>query len=265
MNKLLACLLAIAALTGTTAGARAAPANDAFANATEIGAAPFTDSLNTLTATTEPDDPSCSGNGASVWYTYTPAANRSIEVDTFGSSYDTTLSAYVMVGTSLEQVACNDDASGLQSRIQFNATKNTTYYFMVASLGGGEGGDLRLSFKTAAPILPLTVDVRIDPTATYVRRTGVYTFTGLIRCSAPAALYLRGEWLNKVGRLKIRNDFYSSTESCGRRTRWTAVVAPGTFVASPKLFVSVQVEGQDPLQGGTVTDNATRVVTVVAR
>ena len=70
------------------------PANDEFAAAEVIVKSPFATFTSTLEATTAPDDPSCFGNDASVWYAYTPPVSTMITADTFGSDYDTTLSVY---------------------------------------------------------------------------------------------------------------------------------------------------------------------------
>ncbi|MGH3041034.1 MAG: hypothetical protein ACRDNG_04730 [Gaiellaceae bacterium] len=70
------------------------PANDELASAEAVSALPFSATSSTLEATTAPDDPSCWGNSASVWYAYTPLVSPRIVADTFGSDYDTTLSAY---------------------------------------------------------------------------------------------------------------------------------------------------------------------------
>src|SRR5882724_9172156 len=67
--------MGVALLLFCTTVAGAAPANDEIANATVITALPFTDGplTTTTTATTAPDDPSCAGNGHTVWYVVTPA------------------------------------------------------------------------------------------------------------------------------------------------------------------------------------------------
>jgi hypothetical protein len=114
------------------------PANDELANAEVAGSLPFTATTSTLEATTAPDDLTCGGNIASVWFAYTPPISTTLAADTFGSDYDTTLSAYTGALGSLTQLACNDDAgSGLQSQIVFPVVAGQTYYFMAAGLSGG--------------------------------------------------------------------------------------------------------------------------------
>ena len=99
-------LIAVAPLLLSAAVAQAAPANDDIASATVIRKLPFADGpLDTTEATTAPDDPDCVGNGPTVWYAFTPAADAFVLADTFGSDYDTTLSAYTDSPSSLTQIA----------------------------------------------------------------------------------------------------------------------------------------------------------------
>jgi hypothetical protein len=128
------------------------PANDEFAAAEVIVKSPFATFTSTLEATTAPDDPSCFGNEASVWYAYTPPVSTMITADTFGSDYDTTLSVYRGAQGSLTELACNDDAgSGFQSQVVLPVVAAQTYYFMAAGPAGG--GSLVFNLDVSA--LPL--------------------------------------------------------------------------------------------------------------
>src|SRR5215216_1849447 len=102
-------LLAIAlTFAGVLPVSAAPPSNDDFASATVVTEPlPFTDTVNTSEATTSSDDPECFGNGPTVWYTFTPTQNMYIQVDTFGSDYDTTLSAYTGSPGNLTQLRCH--------------------------------------------------------------------------------------------------------------------------------------------------------------
>jgi hypothetical protein len=122
--------------------------NDDFANATVITSLPFSTVEDTGQATFEPTDPGGCSNNGSVWFAFTPPSNMTIGADTFGSTYDTVLSAWTGTQGNLSRVACNDDPVGWQSEIDFQATGGTTYYFMVASCcgdGGSGGGVLHFS------------------------------------------------------------------------------------------------------------------------
>jgi hypothetical protein len=131
------------------------PPNDAFGSADVAGALPFTAGVSTVEATAAMDDPFCFGNVASVWYAFTPVVSSSITADTFGSDYDTSLSAYTGTQGALTALACNDDAgAGFQSQIRFPVSAGTTYYFMVA--GVGAAGSLVFNLD-AAPLALVAV------------------------------------------------------------------------------------------------------------
>lgn len=146
-GMLLLLALATVLLVMSAPALAAPPANDDFDNATVISELTYQTSINTLTATTAADDPSCFGNGASVWYAFTPAEDMRIEADTYYSYYDTTLSVYTGERGSLTQIACNDDVAGsyYYSAVAFDATAGETYYFMVAAYGSGTGGSAYLN------------------------------------------------------------------------------------------------------------------------
>jgi hypothetical protein len=150
-------IMGMALLLCTTV-AGAAPANDDIAQATVITALPFTDGpLDTNAATTAPEDPSCAGRSHTVWYVVTPTADLSLIVHTFGSQYDTTVSAYTGTPGALTQIACNDDyyddsVYSLQSRVVFSAVAGTTYYIMVGSWYSSPGGRLLFWAVEPAPL-----------------------------------------------------------------------------------------------------------------
>lgn len=124
-------------------------ANDDIANATIVTGVPFAAGpIDTSGATAAVDDPQDCFNNGSNWYTFTPAADTFIEANTIGSEYDTTLGVYVGSPGSLSLIGCNDDFFGLQSAVRFDATANTTYYFMVGfCCGNGETGGGTLLFN----------------------------------------------------------------------------------------------------------------------
>jgi uncharacterized protein YkwD len=114
--------------------------NDAFQFATNITELAYMDGINTVYATSNPNDPILSelcgipGNGqATVWYTYTPNSDSAISVDTAEADYDTFIA--IWEGDSLENlnfVACNDDAgSTKQSAVAIRVTGGHTYYIEI--------------------------------------------------------------------------------------------------------------------------------------
>src|SRR6266516_4699633 len=161
----LAAGFAVAAVGLGTAAHADTVANDSFANATVISSLPFGAAEDTSQATSDPSDPSgCSSNG-SVWFSFTPSSDMTLQADTFASRYDTVLSAWTGTQGSLNQVACNDDYIGTQSKITFSATAGTTYHFMVAFCcgdGGNGGGDMQFALSQ---ILPPVNDAFADATS----------------------------------------------------------------------------------------------------
>ena len=128
------------------------PVNDLFDDATVIEALPYSDTLVTDGASSEPDEPQpCGAIGATVWYRFTPKEDTVIDLDTFGSGFDTALAVYTGNALeSLEVVDCNDDAEGLQSRIVFEATAGTTYLIQAGGFAG-DHGELSLNTAASAP------------------------------------------------------------------------------------------------------------------
>jgi subtilase family serine protease len=144
----------------------APPPNDNFANAIAVTSVPFSSTVDNSGATTEPTDPvlpaSCAGNSTNtrtktVWWSYTAGTAGSVNADTIGSAYDTTLSVWTGTPGNLTNVACNDDiVSGqdTQSSLTFTAAAGTTYYFMVAPFGPPDSLEDQFGGKT---VLNVTV------------------------------------------------------------------------------------------------------------
>jgi hypothetical protein len=173
---------------------------DHVANPIDIGGLPYTRTLDSTHATTGPTDPNCSGTGPTVWFRFTAAQSATLAVNTFGSSYDTTL----YLGTpnasgGMDLISCNDDAGdSVQSAIRFDATAGVTYLFMVGSFSGGPGGQLTLGLDYAPP--PLSVGLTINAEGTYDAH-GRAMISGTISCSSPVAnLWIEGSLRQRVGR-----------------------------------------------------------------
>lgn len=118
--------------------------NDACADATVIPALPFTDTANTLSATTDPTDPfQFCGEGQSsnsVWYAITVPESGLLRVQTAGSDYDTVLSVFEGACGALSELACSDDAVGLQSSITLPVVAGQSLLIEVTSYGSFSGG-----------------------------------------------------------------------------------------------------------------------------
>lgn len=127
------------------------PANDECVGATVIGPIPFTDNVDTTTATSNPADPSlsCNGNGAqtdgnTVWYVWTPDEDIAVNISTDGSTepggapLDTAHGVFTGSCAALTEVACVDQ--GLTDNLFFEATGGVTYYVKFGEFLDGVGG-----------------------------------------------------------------------------------------------------------------------------
>ncbi|NYF55783.1 PKD domain-containing protein [Micromonospora purpureochromogenes] len=144
----------IALLVAVPTAAVAAPGNDDFTAATRVESLPYSMTLDTSGATSDGTDPTGCSNNGSVWFSYTPTTDTRIQADTFGSDYDTVLSAWTGEQGSFTRVACNDDTNGTQSQVGFVVTAGTTYHFMVGSCcgdGGTGGGSLHFTVTEIQP------------------------------------------------------------------------------------------------------------------
>ncbi len=81
-----------------------------------------------------------SASSPDVWYSFTAVEDCLLRVDTCGTSYDTVLSIHSECpGTDLNELACNDDACALQSRVQVSALAGSEYLIRVSGYSGATG------------------------------------------------------------------------------------------------------------------------------
>jgi hypothetical protein len=126
------------------------PANDQCAGAIGLSDnVPF--SMDTRNATSPGDpSPTCQANcGRGVWFTYAPALDGFLFVETCGSSFDTVLELFTGSCGLLQPVSggCNDDSGahcGTQSYVMVPVTAGTTYFIMAGGFAGASG---RLQIK----------------------------------------------------------------------------------------------------------------------
>jgi hypothetical protein len=220
----------------------AAPGNDTFggAMAATLG---FSQQLDTTEATTDADDAqlnaSCGApaTDASVWYAFTVASDTGIVVDVSQSNY----SAGVLVGVgsegNLDTVDCGPGTVG------FFASAGTTYYVLAIddqSDGGGNGGNLSISFNEAPP--PPTVDIAVNGVGTVKPRTGVATISGTYTCTNGDFIDLFGDARQRAGRVIILGSFeIFDVGTCdGAPHAWSADVFPenGKFVGGKTMTVT---------------------------
>lgn len=237
---LLIALLPLALMRGTALAA--APSNDTFPGATPASIG-FSAVLDTTEATTDSDDvqlnASCGApaTDASVWYAFTPSADTGIVVDVSQSSYF----AGVLVGVgsqgNLQTVACGPDTVG------FFAAAGTTYYVLAIDDqfdGGGNGGQLSISFNEAPP--PPTVDITMNRFGQVDARTGIATISGNYTCTNADFIDAFVESNQKVGRGSVLGSgSFSAFGTCdGAPHAWAATVFPqnGKFAGGKSMTVA---------------------------
>ncbi len=163
LTRLMLCLTLSLGLTGlpTAQTAVAASANNVLGSGGTLipgGMTSYTDTTDTTGFSTEPGEVgtcgnfSNAGNNHSGWYAYTPALSGWLDVDTFGSDYDTVLEVFTSTAnpptafTQLTSLACNDDSGGgSTSALNLAVTAGTTYYVVVRDYNEGAGGNAVLN------------------------------------------------------------------------------------------------------------------------
>ena len=167
-NNYVSCPITITGLT---------PVNDNFSGRTAVSANGGTMTGTNVGATKEPGEPNPVNNsgGKSVWWTWTPTASGSAQIDTIGSNFDTILGVYTGSSvSSLTQVAADDDSGGnLTSKVTFTAVAGTTYQIAVDGFNGASGN---ITLDVIAPV-PLVVTTNPASATTDVGLATAVTFT----------------------------------------------------------------------------------------
>ena len=127
-RALLVAVVVSAGLLVPAAAQAAPPPNDLFAAAEVLTGTAAATSATNNEATTETGEPSHWNTASgSVWFRWTAPRDGVASIDTAGSQFDTVLAAYTGATVDgLTRLASNDDAIGLQSRIQFPVAAGTT-------------------------------------------------------------------------------------------------------------------------------------------
>jgi hypothetical protein len=83
-----------------------------------------------------------------VWYIFTPTQSGLVSISLLGSSFDTTLAVYDECGGP--ELACNDDAVGLQSEITMQVEAGSSYLIRIAGFEH-DTGDYVLTINVLMP------------------------------------------------------------------------------------------------------------------
>jgi len=138
---------------GPTWSRQVSPANDDFANATNISALPFSEVVNLTIASAEAGErtPSCAifypPVSRTVWYTFTPAVTGSVSARIVNASISSVVAAYTGSSvTSVNEIGCNV----FGGNVTFRAQAGTTYHFLVGGLFG-QGGPVEFRLEVTPP------------------------------------------------------------------------------------------------------------------
>ncbi len=111
--------------------------NDNCADAIPVGEVA---DLAWSTVGTSHDGPTGCMSSPNIWYAYKPGGEGDATISLCGSSFDTKLAVYTGTCGALTQIACNDDACGVQSEIELSAVDpNLTYYIEVGGYSANVG------------------------------------------------------------------------------------------------------------------------------
>jgi hypothetical protein len=190
---------------------------------------------DTSEATTTPQDAELNTNcgapatNASVWYRYSPDADRMVLLDVTASDYSSGILVFAGSPTADALVTCGPGVVALP------AQAGETYTIMVFSDTAVNGGNLVLSLQTAPP--PPRVHVSVA-TRGVAFRGGAARLHGTYTCTNSDFATVGGTLRQRAGRLKIQAAFNDEEIRCdGRRHHWSALaISPvGTYAPGPAL------------------------------
>jgi 5-hydroxyisourate hydrolase-like protein (transthyretin family) len=125
------------------------PANDNFVNAEAINSLPFSSTVDNTEATVEPAEPlDCSFPFRSVWYSFMPADDMAVRVDTADSQVGGIVAVFIASGpgiSDLTALACANN--NFSTNLQLQAGQ--TYYLQVDSFG--EAGTVQVNVEQITP------------------------------------------------------------------------------------------------------------------
>ncbi len=101
---------------------------------------------------------SCAGRGPEAVWAFALDAAGCVRLSTAGSAYDTVLHVRRDCGDAASEVACNDDAAGLQSAVEVEAEAEQTYWVFVDGYSENSAGEYSLSIEPCEPPPPTCPD-----------------------------------------------------------------------------------------------------------
>jgi opacity protein-like surface antigen len=164
----------------------------------EISTLPLSETVDVTEATASPTDPNCYESARTVWYSYTPAQDIRLGVDTSESNWDTVVGIYE--GEKLTRIVCTDNPVA-----RFNAEAGKTYRVMIGTYRTSPALDLVVTLDEAPP--PLEVDARIAAKGRVASMTGTARFKVGLRCSDDARAFASGLVKQRQGDVIVTASF----------------------------------------------------------
>ena len=201
------------------------PDNDVCQNAIPLALGVNGPFSSTAATTSAPPWQCGAGTGADVWFRYTATATAPLTFWTCTNTraFDTVLEVFQGDCAMMAQLGCNDDACGLGSQVQINATAGANYLVRVGGFNGaagafdvevlygsGQGSIVRNAHGCGPTTLQVAGQPRIGSSLTFV----IGNVTGLPVCGlgfVPAATPFCGctighEWLAPmIGAVHVLN------------------------------------------------------------
>ena len=267
-----------ALLLAAAATANAAPANDAFADATPLTGVPVEAEASNVGATSEPGEPihgypDAPRGGHSLWWRWTPDRSGHVAVETCGSSVDTMFSVYT--GTALDALSvvggdgesassCGDEDSP-HARVAFFATAGQTYHLAVDTVSPPDDperafGRVRLEVRHSGSVAVRQVRGQSGTLAKLVYRAapGELNFAGIALDWDPTAdLFLERPEPRSDPVAYWVDEQMSPGPGCERRNfGLTCAIPPGARATGPLIYLG---DGNDRAEVG-FSRAGTRVV-----
>ena len=131
------------------------PVNDMFGTPVALTELPASISGSNVNATMQDGEPQPGGYssaGASVWFQFTAPTTGLVQIDTYGSDFDTVLA--VWTGSALEDLALqevNDDSGSVQSMLSISVEAGVIYWIAIYGYSSESQGNIALHVAAFAP------------------------------------------------------------------------------------------------------------------
>jgi hypothetical protein len=240
VRRVLVSTVSAVALVPLAAGPASAapPSNDESSGATVLHLGDQIEE-DTTEATTNAGDDALNENcgapftNASVWFQYTPAADRKVVIDAGNSSYETGVMVFKGAPSPDSLIACGPIGAGLRVKA------GKTYYVMAFSDTQVNGGTLVLSLKNAPPPV---VHVSLAKHG-LAYRGGAAKLHGTYKCKhGDSFAAVVPHLFQRAGRLKIQGESEMGIRCNGKRHHWSAkVVSPVGLYARGRGMAKVRI------------------------